>query len=187
MRDEEIVRLLKRRQEEGMTALIEAYGHNVEWMAGKILGACHREDVEECVSDIYMKVWQEIEAYREEKGSLLLWIYGIARHTAIDRWRKIAGKQTVPLADFGPQEKLGIQPDFTNEISGKENARVIREAVHAMKAPDRHIFLMRYFYFLPVREIAARLGLSDKQVENRLRRGRKRLRKELMQKGVMPE
>lgn len=185
-RDAEIVRLLKKRREEGMTALMEVYGRNVEWMTGKILGAWHREDIEECVSDIYMKIWQEIGTYEEEKGSLLAWIYGIGRHTAIDRWRKLAGEKTVPLADFGPQEALGIEPDFTDELAKRANARVIRETVHDMKAPDRHIFLMRYFYFMPVREIASRLGLSDKQVENRLRRGRKRLRKVLMQKGVMP-
>lgn len=187
MREEEIVRLLQDRPEEGMAAAMECYGPRVKWMVRRILGDGRKEDIEECVSDVFVKVWQESAAYSMEKGSLLSWIYGIARHTAIDRLRRLAGKDTLPLADFQEQERLGVTPDFSDSVAQRENRAVIREAVHEMKQPDRNIFLLRYFYFLPVKEIAQRLGLTEKQVENRLRRGRERLKKRLTERGVILE
>lgn len=185
MREEEIVRLLLTQPDAGMTAAMESYGQKVKWMVGRILGAGRKEDIEECVSDVFVKVWQEISAYSQERGSLLSWIYGIARHTAIDRLRKISGKDTVPLPDFLEEEGLGVTPDFSDSVAQRENAAVIREAVHGMKQPDRNIFLLRYFYFLTVKEIAERLGLTEKQVENRLRRGREKLKRELTERGVI--
>lgn len=187
MKEEEIIRLLREKPEDGVSAAMEAYGARVRGMVGRVLGAGQREEIEECVADIFVKVWQDIGSYCPEKGSLAFWILGIARHTAIDRLRRIAGKKTVPLPDVWEAESLGIVPDFSDEVARRENARIIREEVHAMKQPDRNIFLLRYFYFLPVREIADRLGLTHKQVENRLRRGRDRLKKGLARKGVVLE
>lgn len=170
-----------------MAAAMEVCGQKVKWMVSRILGSDRKEDIEECVSDVFVKVWQNIADYDGEKGSLFSWICGIARHTAIDRLRKIAGKNTLPLSDFQEAEHLGVTPDFSDSIARKENMVILREAVHGMKQPDRNIFLLRYYYFLPVREIADKLGLTQKQVENRLRRGRERLKKELTERGVILE
>lgn len=187
MREEEIVRLLLHQPEKGTAAAMEQYGQKVKWMVCQVLRNVRPEDVEECVADVFVKLWQDIPAFDEKKGSLTAWIYGVARHTAIDRLRRLTGKETVPLSDFEEKEGLGVSPDFSDETVKKENAAVIREAVHGMKQPDRNIFLLRYFYFLTVREIAQRLDLTEKQVENRLRRGRARLRKELTERGVILE
>lgn len=187
MREEEIVRLLQSQPEAGMAAVMESYGPKVKWMTGRILGTGRKEDIEECVSDVFVKVWQEIGGYSWERGSLLSWIYGIARHTAIDRLRRLSGKEAIVLTDFMEEERLGVTPDFSDSVAQQENMAVIREAVHEMKQPDRNIFLLRYFYFLPVKEIAQRLSLTQKQVENRLRRGREMLKKELTERGVILE
>ena len=52
--------------------------------------------------------------------------------------------------------------------------------------PDREIFLLRYYLYQPVKEIARRLGMTPKAVEHKLRRGRERLRKKLIERGVSP-
>lgn len=187
MRDDEIIRLLCERPEEGMQAVMETYGRNVEWMVLQVLGRQRRQDAEECVSDVYVKLWQNADDFEEKKGSLLTWIYSIARNTAIDRLRRIAGRDTVPWPEYDGTETLGVVPDFSDEMVRKENAALIRETVHAMKQPDRTIFLLRYYYFLTVKEIADRLQMTPKQVENRLLRGRKKLKETLMKKGVALE
>lgn len=187
MEEEEIVRLIKEEPEEGIAAAMQAYGARVRSMAERVLGASRQEDVEECVADIFVRVWQGIDTYCPQKAGLAFWILGIARHVAIDRLRRIAGKETWPLPDFKETERLGVTPDFSEEVARRENVRIIREAVHGMKQPDRSIFLLRYFYFLTVKEIADRLGMTDKQVENRLRRGRNRLKTVLTKKGVILE
>lgn len=185
MKEEEIVKLLLERPDEGMAAAMESYGEKVRWMTGNILGRNRAEDIEECVSDIFVKLWKSIGDYDSRRGSLLAWIYGIARHTAIDRLRQLSGREQLLTSEEEAGESLGVTPDFLEQVAQRENARLIRQTVHAMKQPDRNIFLLRYFYFLPVKEIAGKLGLTEKQVENRLRRGRQRLKKELTERGVI--
>lgn len=187
MKEEEIVSLLLHQPEQGVSAAMEQYGGKVKWMVCQVLRDVRPEEVEECVADVFVKLWHNISSYEEKKGSLAAWIYGVARYTAIDRLRRLKGMETVPLADFEEWESLGVQPDFSEEVARKENAAVIRLAVHGMKQPDRNIFLLRYFYFLPVKEISQRLGMTEKQVENRLRRGRRKLKKELTERGVILE
>ncbi len=185
MNEEEIVRLLLEEPEKGIAAAMEQYGQKIKRMVKRVLYDAGEQETEECMADIFVKLWQDISAYDGEKGSLSAWIYGVARHTAIDRLRKNKGERAIPIADFGEEERLGIVPDFSDEVAKRENAAVIRAAVHGMKQPDRNIFLLRYFYFLPVKEIAVQLAMTEKQVENRLRRGRKKLKGELTKKGVI--
>lgn len=185
MREEEIIRLLIKEPEKGIAAAMEEYGQMVKRMVNRVLFDAGPEETEECTADIFVKLWQDISSFDGEKGNLSAWICGIARHTAIDRLRKRKGEKAVPIADFKDEERLGVAPDFSDEVVRRENAAVIRAAVHGMKQPDRNIFLLRYFYFLPVKEIARQLDMTEKQVENRLRRGRKKLKAELTKKGVI--
>ena len=53
-----------------------------------------------------------------------------------------------------------------------------------MKEPDRTIFLLRYFYFFKVKEIAERLELPPKKVENILSRRKKDLEEILLEGGI---
>ena len=43
-----------------------------------------------------------------------------------------------------------------------------------MKSPDREIFIYRYFYQHSIKEIADKLALKAKTVENKLSRGKHR-------------
>ena len=62
---------------------------------------------------------------------------------------------------------------------------MLRHVVDGLPPPDREIFVYRYFLELSTKEIAARLNLSVKQVENKLYRGRQKLRRQLIEKGVV--
>ena len=58
--------------------------------------------------------------------------------------------------------------------------------VAAMEPPDRDIFLRKYYLLESSRQIAAALGMSESAVNTRLSRGRDRLRRALLAKGVHP-
>ena len=61
----------------------------------------------------------------------------------------------------------------------------MHEVIEDMKEPDHTIFLLRYFYFFTVREIAVQVNLKEDNVESRLRREAKKLRKKLLERGVL--
>lgn len=58
------------------------------------------------------------------------------------------------------------------------NAEIMLELVRRLKPPADSIFLYRYFYDYKVEEIARKLDLSIKKVENILFRYKKRLKKQ---------
>ena len=53
-----------------------------------------------------------------------------------------------------------------------------------MREPDRTIFLLRYFYFFKVKDIAERLSLTPKKVENILSRRKQDLETFLREGGL---
>lgn len=62
--------------------------------------------------------------------------------------------------------------------------QTLYELIDDMKSPDREIFIYRYYDQWTIREIAQRMDLTEKAVENRLVRGRKYLRKQLAYQGM---
>ena len=188
MNDNELILLLKQEPAAGIGRALALYGPAVKWIASKILGMDQRQDVEECVAETFVKLWRGIDRYDENSGvPLSSYINGIARHTAQDfRRSSLRRGGAVSLESLAPDsEELGIEVDFADQLARKTNARIVREAVAAMPPPDDEIFVSRYFLSLRVREIAARLGLSEKTVENRLYRGKTALREALIERGII--
>lgn len=182
MDDKKLIWLLKNEPQEGLAIAIDLYGPSVKWMAQKIIGN-RQQDVEECVSDTFLKLWQGIERFQSDGGILLKsYIYGIARHTAIDSRRKLNGQQDIiPIEE----NDIGVQVDITQELVNTENIRIVQEAVDAMPEPDRKIFIRRYFLQERINVIAESLSISPKTVENKLYRGKKNLKNKLIERGII--
>ena len=89
--------------------------------------------------------------------------------------------------------KLPCKADLVEAITGtveeefirRQNERIVHEVIDAMQEPNRTIFILRYFYFYKVKEIASYLKLKEDNVESRLRRGKKQLQDRLLSKGIL--
>lgn len=170
--DERIISLVALRQEEGIRLLQEKYGCMVRYIVGGILK--DDRDIDECISDIYMKVWNGIESYDASRGRLPTWLTAIARNTAINRMRRksdgaggmddrIAGEALTP-------EELMLRQERKEQLS---------KAVSRLTTQERSIFYRKYYYLQSTAQVAAELGMSERAVEGRLYRLRKKLRSEM--------
>ena len=74
LRDKKIVKLLVKQDEEGLKALTEKYEKLLVYIATGILGN-NKEDVEECVNDTYLKIWNHIGEFDFEKASFKTYLY----------------------------------------------------------------------------------------------------------------
>lgn len=183
-KEKEILQLFRSRSspEEGLRLAIEAYGGPVMTICRNILFDCRPEDVEEAAADSFVGLWQSIEGFREEQGySLKSYLYGIARHTALDKRRRLKKQVAVlPIEEVQLEAPADVEACFSHKLS----ANILHESVEELKEPDRSIFILRYFYFEKVKDIAAKLGLSPKAVENRLYYGKNKLRQTLIERGI---
>jgi len=180
--DRQLILLLQNNPSQGLAEAMAQYGAPVKRICAAILGPEQRREVEEAVADSFVALWQGLERYDPEQP-LSPWLYGIARRTALNRRRALGRAAPFWELEEDLPETGGDPADWAEE---REEARLLRQAVEELPPPDREIFLLRYYLYQPVKEIARRLGMTPKAVEHKLRRGRERLRKKLIERGVSP-
>ena len=70
--------------------------------------------------------------------------------------------------------------DVEEELDRKETLKVITEFLDNSDVQKRRMFILRYWYVMPVKEIAEKLGMTESNVKVTLHRMRDGLKKELM-------
>lgn len=89
--EENFVLHIKLKDEEALRYAIERYGGLVKSVVRKHLYPdAQMMFFEECVSDVFLGVWSNIDSYDAEKNTIKNWIAAIARFKAIDYGRKYA-------------------------------------------------------------------------------------------------
>lgn len=177
MQDEKILLGIRNRKEDVMAKVVGQYSRLLWPIAAAILeGPGDERDVEECIADTFIYLWQNPEKFSPERGSLKTMLCIITRSRAIDRRRVLLRHQTVPLDDMTMWHKIGMQEEFL----ANETRRELIAAVKALEEPGREILVRRYYYEQKPKEIALALGLTVKQVDNNLYRAKRQLRQTLV-------
>ena len=167
--DDRILELLSAGDQEGITLLQEQYGNMVRYIVRGILPDA--QDAEECISDIYLRVWEKFASFDRNKGSLAAWLTAVARNAAVDRRRR----SRAPEQNW--EENEGASPSPEDEVLRRERTRQLRQALDTLGSVEQLLFYRKYYYLQSTAQIAAEMGLSERAVEGRLYRLRRRLQK----------
>ena len=127
----------------------------------------------------YLRAWRGL-AELQTPGAFLPWLRRIAVNEAARALEK-----RVPLTftelEAGEEEPEPEIPDLRVEgqpelaLDRKETARLVRELLASLPEQQQLVLGMRYYEEMPVRDIAALLGVSPGTVKTQLSRGRKRI------------
>lgn len=179
MRDELILRKMKRGDPSGLEELMDRYIPYVSAIVWNILrNAMSREDAEEVVSDVFLAAWEQAKDVRP--GAVKAWLGAVARHRAINKLR--CRGMELPLEE-DILELPGAESPEQN-LTRKEEARLVREAVDSLGEPDREVFLRHYFFAQTVSKISQIMDMNESTVKTKLRRGRGRLKERLTRWGA---
>ena len=184
MEDSMILDLFFERSEQAIWELDHTYGAAVKRTAGNLLR--DPQDVEECVNDAYLGVWNSIPPQRPE--SLVSYVCRIVRNLAVSRLRSETAAKRNSSLDLVLEELEDCIPaktDVEGELEARELARAIDRFLAALSYPDRYLFIRRYWFADPVSEIAARTGFRENRISVRLFRLREKLRKHLQKEGLL--
>ncbi|MBQ6735169.1 MAG: sigma-70 family RNA polymerase sigma factor [Lachnospiraceae bacterium] len=183
MTDSGIVELFFQRDETAIRETERKYGRYCAAVAARILD--RKEDVEECVSDVWLAVWNMIPPKRPQL--LKMFLAKITRHIAVDRYRKNAAQKRGGTAVEQSIEELKECLPVSGGMEEIVSENAMRESINAFIAslPEREgdIFIRRYFYVETVAEIAKRYKLKESNVLMILSRTRKKLEKHLIREG----
>ncbi len=180
--DAEIVEMLWRRSEAGLSRVEQKYGRLCYRIAMNLLG-CH-EDAEECVNDVYLAVWDTIPPHCPD--SLMAYVGKVTRNIAVSCLRKREASKRRCGGTVLLDELAECLPDTGN--SDPTEDMTLRDTIESflreLSDEDRAIMLRRYYDGEPAEAIARELGLRAGTVRVRLHRLRERLKKHLEAKGI---
>lgn len=162
---------LKHKSERALTEVIERYTAYVTTIIREILkDKATAEDVEELVADTFIALWATAERIDYiHYSSLKAYIGMIARNKVKDFLRmhkniNLELYDDVSIIDDGVEKK----------ILQKEQQQYIKNLLKRLKPEDRKIFLLYYYQYRKIDEIASIMQMNPQTVKTRLRRGRKR-------------
>ena len=186
MTDAEIVKLYQDGDEAAIKATAARYQSMLMRVAMQILN--DREDAEECVNDTYFAAWNAVPA--TNPSHLGAFLCRIVRKKAIDRLRTNTRKKRCGLEYYISLEELSevLEGDETPEkaLDDELLTEAIQRFLKDQTADVRKLFLGRYFWFCPLKEVANSCGMSEANAKTVLFRTRKKLREFLEKEGFMP-
>ena len=110
------------------------------------------------------------------------WLYRVAVRQAALALRTAGRRRRRERLAAAPDRDAGPPPPAA--LLHAETAELLRSALADLPAGDRDVLILKYVEGLTYVRIAERLGVSVHCVEDRLRRGRGRLRRALARRGV---
>ena len=182
--DEAIVELYWERDERAIEETDRKYGAYLMTVAYRILQS--HEDSEECLNDTYLKTWNAIPPSRP--SILRSFLSKIMRGTALDRYDERTRKKRVPAELCIPLSEVeALLPDLTedDEAEARQISLILSAYLDGVNDRSLYMFVNRYFFVMPVREIAERLGVSESTVHKDLAAMREELRERLAEGGIL--
>lgn len=184
MDDSVIVQLYWDRDEIAITHTQQKYGRYLMKIAVNILA--DREDSLESVNDTYLAAWNSMPPQRP--GVLSTYLGKLTRRISIDLLRKKSsqkrggGQYALSLEELGDCVS-GSAPQ--QELEAKLLAEAIASFLQTQSDETRHVFIGRYYYMDPVKEIARYCRISESKVKILLYRARQGLREHLEKEGFV--
>lgn len=185
MNDIELIELIITNTNYGITKAIELYSGSVKAICNNVLRGYSREDIDEAWSDTFVNLWKNIQRFdTTQNTSLKTYICTIARNSSLYVRRKANKNMHSSIDDLAEDGLMDVSIDVENEVVSTQCNNVILEALNEMEEPDKSVFVLRFYLFTPIKEIAERLKLKPKKVENILTRKKEVIKKALIERGI---
>lgn len=166
--DEQIVELYWQRDEQAINETDFKYKRFLLSVAYNIVN--DTSDSEECLNDTYLDAWNSIPP---AKPTLLqAFLATIMRRNAIDcykarkRQKRIASELTVALSEV--ENLVADEDDVYSEADAKELGRTISAFVRSLSDRRMYIFMSRYYFARPIKEISKLLNCSESTVNKEI-------------------
>ena len=170
MDEKKLLELLQKKPNEGMKQLMAKYmGYCYQIVHSRLTGF-PQEDIEECVSDVFLDAYRYRNKIDPEKGGFPAYLAIVARRRAADRYDAAVKKGTLPLEENLWEERKGLS---------FEDKEMLLEAIRALGDPDEKILIWKFYYGYPTKVIAETLGLKENTIDQKVKRGLEKLRKTL--------
>lgn len=185
MDDGQIIDLYWARSEVAISETANKYNKYCHTIAYNILH--NNEDSEECVNDTYMRAWGVMPPQRPNRLSTFLG--KITRNLSLNRYEKYTAEKRgfgqVPLVLDELQDCIPATNSVEQTIEDATLIEIFNRFLASLPTNTRKVFIRRYWYLSPIKEIATDYRFSESKVKMTLLRARNELKQILEKEGVI--
>ena len=184
MKDDEIISLFWKRDEQAIAAAADKYGSYCRSISYHIL--YNNEDAQECVNDTWLGAWKSIPPQRPNR--LSTYLGKITRNLSLNRFKQYntekrgLGQTELVLSEL--EDCIPAENNIEQVIEEMTLVKSINQFLRAQPLQKRNIFIRRYWYLHSIRDIAAFYGMSESKTASLLFRMRNELKACLEKEGI---
>ncbi len=130
-------------------------------------------EASDILNEVFLEVWRSANRY-QGRSKPTTWIFGIAYHKVMDRYRK---QKPEVLTDPALLEQADEGADQAATLSALEEGKHLRHCLDELKPAQRAVMELAFFEDLPYREIAEIVGSPEGTVKTRIFHAKEALRR----------
>jgi RNA polymerase sigma-70 factor, ECF subfamily len=175
-----LVAQIQQGHHQALAELFDATQGKLLALIGKIVRI--HADAEDVLISVFQQVWERPMRYSAERGSVMAWLYVIARSRALDHIRR---SQSSALRD-GSSAIQNNDPEHSTDdlLQSIQESSALHAAITELKPEQRKMLELAFFQSMSHDDIATLTGLPLGTVKSHIRRGQQAMRSHLIACGV---
>ena len=165
---------LKQGDQDALRYLYLRFADNVYGYARSMVRDQH--EAEDVTQQVFTRLMSSIERYEQRSVPFSSWLLRITHNMSIDHIRR---RRAVPCEDT-------FAVDEGHDKHGADLSLVIRDALAELPEDQREVVVLRHVAGWSPGEIAEHLGKSEDSVHGLHHRGRRQLKRELVEREAAP-
>lgn len=142
------------------------------------------EDASDAAQEVFLRLARRPGAREAAEGRERAYLFTAARNLLIDRHRRRESRGADAVVPLAEADAVPAPDDTEQQVIVHETTEVLRHGLSSLKRRDREVFVLHRFGNLGYRQIATRLGISERTVERRMSRALVHLRRALERSAV---
>ena len=175
----DLVGRCRRGDEAAWRELVGRHTRRVFGIAYRFVGRV--DEAEDLTQDIFVKVFQSLDRYRESDGAFGTWVSTVARNHSIDDYRRRREERARKIDDPAVLDVLPAGDESAlRSLERDEQARLVHRGLRALPKDLREPLVLCDLQGLSYEDVAATLAIPLGTVKSRINRGRIELARRLM-------
>jgi RNA polymerase sigma-70 factor (ECF subfamily) len=152
----------------------------------RVFGIAYRfvgrvDEAEDLTQDIFVKVFQSLDRYRESDGAFSTWVGTVARNHAIDDYRRRREERARRIDDPAVMDRVPAgEESVLRSLEREDQKQLVHRGLRALPADLREALVLCDLQGLSYDEVATALQIPLGTVKSRINRGRLELARRLL-------
>ncbi len=173
----DLMRRIKAKEADALSQLYDTYNRLLFGMILSIVKS--KPEAEDILQEVFIKIWQKADSFREGRGNVFSWIVTLTRNLAIDRIRSKGYKTQQKASGNVDDPAIILEGDHYDPLETtifSERAEIVKKALHEIPEKQSKVLEIAYYRGMTQSEISDNFDIPLGTVKTRMRQGMLKLK-----------